>query len=154
MLPDDGDLVRGLGYITMFSAWLEEDIDDILRQMAPVQDFGEQIQRFPISRKLRHAADLVRLLKSDELGDLAAGLDQVAELFEDRNEFVHGRIYANPEQGTLLQSGRQGIPTRQVTSGEAYDLANEIWGSRAVFIGPQVIRLPRAVNEYLERQKA
>ena len=60
MLTDDGDIVRGLGFVSMYSAWVEEDVDDLLRAMAPVEPFDERKQRWPISRKLNNAAELVR----------------------------------------------------------------------------------------------
>ncbi len=39
MLVDDGDIVRGLGFVSMYSAWVEEDVDDILRFLDPVEHF-------------------------------------------------------------------------------------------------------------------
>ncbi len=59
MLKDDGDIVRGLGFVSMYSAWVEEDIDDILRLLDPVEPmiFGitEEIllgHRFSVCRVL------------------------------------------------------------------------------------------------------
>jgi len=42
MLPDDKDIIRGLGFVTLYSAWVEEAVDDLLRQMAQLEPFDEK----------------------------------------------------------------------------------------------------------------
>jgi hypothetical protein len=150
VLKDDGDTVKALGFVTMYSAWLEEDVDDLLRCLDVVEPFTEDIQRWPISRKLTHAADLVRRLDSDEVRDLPDALEDARQLFERRNDVVHGRIYAGHDRKDYLQSGRRHIPPRVVTSAELYELANQIWEYRGAFLGPPLFRLPRAVRGYLD----
>ena len=153
MLKDDGDLVKALGYVSMYSACLEEDVDDLLRVLKEVEPFDEGKQRWPISRKLGHTATIVRRLESDEIRDLPQDLEEAGELFERRNEVIHGRIYAGPNQRDYLQSGRPAVPVREITSAEVYQLANEIWGYRGAFTGPPLFRLPRAIAGYLENRE-
>lgn len=148
-LADDGDIVRGLGFVTMYAAWVEEDVDDVLRLVSPIEPFDEEIQRWPISRKLRHAAKVIRVLKSGELAGLPEVLEGAVGLFERRNEFVHGRIYAGLDRADYIKGGRPKSPTKAITSAELYTLANEFWEYRGHFIGPQLFRLPRAVSEFL-----
>lgn len=148
MLQDDGDLVRALGFVSMYAAWLEEDVDDLLRELHKIEAFDNTVQRWPISRKLRHAAAIVRRLDSDEVRELPNHLEEASELFERRNEVIHGRIYAGPNQRDYLQSGRPDVPTREINSAEVYQLANEIWGYRGAFTGPPIFRLPRAIAAY------
>ena len=87
MVADDGDLVRGLGFVTMYSAWLEEEVDELLRALDPIEQFDDATQRWPISRKLDHAAALVRRLNSAELGELVTAIGSAAELYTLANEF-------------------------------------------------------------------
>ena len=148
MVPDDGDIVRGLGFVSMYSAWVEEDVDDLLRIMSSVEPFDEKKQRWPISRKLKNAADLVRSINSSELDGLPEALEYAISLFERRNELVHGRIYAGHDNIDYVQSGRPNIPTRAITSAELYELANEFWEYRGNLIGPQLFRLPRAIGAF------
>lgn len=149
MLHDDGDLVRGLGFVAMYSAWVEEDVDDVLRMLSPVEPFDEKKQRWPISRKLTHAAQVVRRLPSAELQRLPEALEFGATLFVRRNEAVHGRIYAGHDRVDYLQSGRPNKPTRPVQSSELYQLANDFWDYRGNLTGPQFFRLPRAIEEFV-----
>ena len=147
-LADDGDIVRGLGFVTMYAAWVEEDVDDLLRMMQSIEPFEEKKQRWPVSRKLEHAAKIVRRLNSDELENLPEALEGAVALFERRNEYVHGRIYAGHDRVDYIKGGRPNAPTIPITSEELYALANELWNYRGHFIGPQLFRLPRAISSH------
>ncbi len=59
MIPDDGDIIRGLGFVTLYSALAEESVDNLLRCIKNIEPFDEQKQRLPISQKLIHAAKIV-----------------------------------------------------------------------------------------------
>jgi hypothetical protein len=146
MVQDDGDIVRGLGFVTMYSAWVEEEVDNLLRIMSPVEPFTERVQRWNISRKLTHAAGIVRHLNSSELNGLPEALEIGLRLFERRNEVIHGRIYASlVDRADYVQSGRPDVPTRPITSAELYQLANDFWNYKGHLINPQHFRLPHAV---------
>ena len=145
MLPDDGDVVRGLGFVTMYSAWVEDDVDDLLLLLRPIKAFNEKIQRWPISKKLEHAAKIVEHLECGEFETLPDELRKGIGLFEKRNEVIHGRIYAGFDKRTYVRSGRPNAPTRPITSAELYNLANKFHDYRARLIGPQYSLLPRAI---------
>ena len=147
-LQDDGDIVKGLGFVSMYAAWVEEDVEDVLRLLHSVEPYDDEKQRWPISRKLKHAASLVERLKSDELADLPKALRYGVDLFERRNEFIHGRIYAGHDKKEYLRSGRDAKTIRNITSAELYELANTFWEYRGNLIGPQLFRLPRAIAKY------
>ncbi len=145
-LGDDGDIVRGLGFVSMYSAWIEEDVDDILRLLSSVSTYGEKEQRWPVSRKLVHAAKVVRSLNSNELDHLPEALEYAVKLMDRRNEYIHGRIYAGQNRIDYIQGGRPNSPTKPVTSAELYEFANELLAFRGSLIGPQLFRLPRAIR--------
>jgi len=150
-LLDDGDVARGLGFVTMYSAWVEDDVDELLRVLEPVEPFDDAVQRLPISRKLTHTARLVRPLHNAELAELPPALEAARDLFEKRNAVVHGRIYAGQDRIDYIQSGRPDVARRPIDSAELYDLANEFWEYRGHLIGPLVVRLPRAVAQHVHR---
>ena len=74
------------------------------------------------------------------------------QLFEKRNEVIHGRTYAGFDKHDYLKSSRKDILTRKVSSEELYQLANEFWDFRGNLIGPQIFRLPRAIQIYLNEK--
>ena len=149
MLQDDGDIVRGLGFVTMHSAWVEEEVDNLLRQLSVLEEFDEKKQRWPISRKLKHAEELVLRLNSSELKYLPEALRAAADLFERRNDVIHGRIYAGYDRTDYMQSGRPNVPTREITSAELYQLANDFRNYSGGLFGPQLFRLPRAIEKFI-----
>ena len=54
-LVDDGDPVRGVGLVTIYAAYLEEQIDQLLTLLEVLEPFPSQEQRWPITRKLAKA---------------------------------------------------------------------------------------------------
>jgi len=149
MINDDGDIVKGLGFLTMYFAWVEDDVDNLLFAMHSIEPFDEREQRWPIRRKLNHATELVRRLNDEELEGLPEALEHASELFERRNEAVHGRIYAEQDREEYIKSGRPNVPTRPVSSEEFYQLANDVWDFRGALMGPLLYRLPRAIERFL-----
>ena len=57
MLNDDGDIVRGLGFVALYAAYLEEQVDNLLEALDRVESYDSVKQRWPISRKIKHAID-------------------------------------------------------------------------------------------------
>lgn len=51
-LVDDGDVVRGVGYVTIYAAYLEEEIEEYLRFLAPIEPVGKAL-RAPASSHQR-----------------------------------------------------------------------------------------------------
>jgi len=151
-LQSDGDVVRGLGFVTLYASYAEEEVDGLLEQLNELDAFDEAKRRWPISRKLRHALDLLRSLESRELLDLERALEAGPELFNWRNEVVHGRIYGGFDRGDTLRSGRAGVPDRLIEAGELYELANQFMSYKGAIYGPTVFRLRRALEAYRDRR--
>ena len=152
MLKDDGDIVHGIGFVALYSAYLEEQIDNLLVLLSPVEEFGEDKQRWQISRKIKHAKEVLKSIDFEGREDLVANLSTCKELFEDRNEFVHGRIYGNFDRPDILKSGRPNTPDREVNSIELYELANECHDFITAIYRPTIIKIPRAIEDYLNEK--
>ncbi len=41
----DGDVVRGLGMLTLHSAYAEEELDSLLKSLDAIEPFTERVQR-------------------------------------------------------------------------------------------------------------
>lgn len=131
-LTDDGDIVRGLGYVTLYAAYIEEAIDECVKvSVAHDPAPPKNIDRFKISQRMAYVRD--RLLTADslpnELRHFPSLLDQIGNLLEHRNEVVHGRIYgALQGAGDELRPGRPSGVVRSISSDELYALANAMFG--------------------------
>jgi len=150
MVKDDGDIVRGLGFVALYAAYLEEQIENLLMMLAPVEAYDEEKQRWPISKKIKHAVKVLGILDTTEFPNFATDLRTCLDLFEDRNQLIHGCIYANFDRPDTLKSGRPNIPDREVSSKELYTLATEFADFRSAIYARTIIKIPRAVVKYLE----
>ena len=150
MLEDDGDIVRGLGFVALYSAYLEEQIDNLLLLLGPIEEFGEDKQRWQTNRKIKHVKSVLDAIEFEGKDELITDLGTCKELFEDRNKFVHGRIYGNYDRPDILKSGRPNTPDQEIQSDELYKLANECDDFIAAVYRPMVIRIPRAIEQYLD----
>lgn len=145
MLNDDGDIIRGLGFVALYSAYLEEQIDNLLFMLNAVAEFTDEEQRWPVSRKIKKAKAVAAEVVFEGRDDLLRILDAAKDAFEKRNQFVHGRIYANFDRPDTLKSGRPNTPDREIVSAELYDLANCFSDLRGEVYRPMILKIPRAL---------
>ena len=136
VLQNDNDIVRGLGFVALYSVYVEEQIDNLLFMLSEVEEFTEEEQRWPINRKIKKAKSIANKLEFEGRDDLFANLDAAKNAFEKRNKIIHGRIYANFDRPDTLKSGRPNTPDRVVEAGELYDLANYFDGLRGEIYRP------------------
>lgn len=147
MLQDDNDIVRGLGFVALYSAYLEEQIDNLLFMLSEVEELKDQEQRWNVSRKIKKAKSIVSKLDFESRNDLIANLDAAKKAFEDRNKIVHGRIYSNFDRPDTLKSGRPNTPDRIVEPAELYKLANYFGDLRGRIYRPMIFEIPRVLRQ-------
>jgi len=147
MIQDDGDMVRGLGFVVMHSAHLEGWVNELLFHLDSIEEYTEKQQRWPITRKIEKIKSI--LSKIDDLlaKEICDDLDLCSANFEWRNELVHGRIYAPEYHEDNLQSSRPNVPNRKADSEELYMLANNLKELSRRIYGPTIVRLPRLIEK-------
>ena len=145
-IDNDGDEIRGLGFVTLYAGYLEEQIDELLFMIQPLEPFPEVEQRWRVSRKIEKARRLIAILYFETQQDLLNDLARLPDLFEWRNEVIHGRIYGNFDRRSTLRSGRPNVPERDISAAELYDLANTLDAARNALIRPMVFKIPRALQ--------
>ena len=148
---DDGDIIRALGYVCLYSAYLEEGIQTILKILIDtgfIEDRRGRRLEAPSSKQVEmiKAAAMEKLQPlGTELVHLPDLLDAVLEMFDDRNTFIHGRVYAT-EQGDVRKSGRDGAVDEPANSSELYDLVNRIEAAMSAINAAHMFQLPRLIN--------
>ena len=146
-IANDGDPVRGLGFVALKAAYLEEQVDNLLLMLDQVEPYPEQEQRWTVSRKIDKAKRVVAMLAFEHQANLLEVLEMAAQLFELRNEVIHGRMYGNHDRPATLKAGRPGIPDRRIDSAELYDLANRLADSQDELVRPMIFEIPRAIQQ-------
>lgn len=148
MLQNDSDIIRGLGFVALYSAYLEEQIDNLLFMLGDRENFTDEEQRWPVSRKIKKAKSIVSKIGFEGREDLLATLDAAIDAFDKRNKIVHGRIYANFDRPDTLKSGRPTTPDRVVEPAELYDLANYFCDLRGEIQRPMIFRILGALASH------
>ena len=148
-LNDDGDLIRALGYVALYAAYLEEAIDDVLLAVCIVnKDADRKKLRWPVSRKI----DFINQSMEDwdnlsaELSRFTKIIVMLSELLERRNLYIHGRIYADRKSGDILKPAREGYPEIPAMSSDLYSLANDLFGARNLCQHTSEFAIPRYAN--------
>ena len=147
MPQNDGDIVRGLGFVTLYSAYVEEQIDNLLFMLNEIEEFTKNEQRWPVSRKIRKAKSIATNFEFSGRDDLVANLDAATDAFEGRNRIVHSTHYANFDRPDTLRSGRADEPDKNVEADELYDLANYFGDLRGEIYRPMIFSIPRALHD-------
>ena len=134
-LKDDGDTVRGLGFVTLYAAYMEEAVDECA-QVLLAHDPGppERFERQPISERAKYVGERLKAYAPlpEELDGLPNVLNLVADAWGRRNEVIHGRIYGGLQgEADELRPGRKDGAARPISSVELYQLANELFSTLA-----------------------
>lgn len=116
----EGDLIRPLGLVTLYCAYAEEELDNLLQALSIVEKPSERKRRWTIGQKLARARRLIQRLESDEL---LAALLEGRRLFERRNDLIHRCLHA----GGRLASNREGSPEEHLTAHDLTAFAESIF---------------------------
>jgi len=146
MPEDDGDIVKALGFVALHASYLEEQIENLVDLLVPIKKYSKGWQ---ISDKIVHTKKAIRKLNEEEFIALLADLDTCLDIFLDRNDLLHGRIYGGINRPDTLSSSREDVPDREVNSRELYQLANEMDDFRTAIYRPMILALPNAIEDYL-----
>jgi len=143
----EGDLIRPLGLVTLYSAYAEGELDDFIELMSVAEPYDDEKRQWSVGRKLVHARKLLGDLRVQDTQSAIALVDEGRTLFEGRNALVHGRLYA----GGRLVSNRRGTSERRVTAEEITQLAERIfnwkeriWAYRCKSLAPHLASVGRS----------
>ena len=143
----DNDIVKALGFVALYAAYVEESVDVVMDRLSLTKEITDKERRWPTSRKINWCIEVLESLESEELNELITLLNETKDVLEERNEVIHGRIYAGNERSDNLKSGRPGMPEREVSADELYDLAEELFSLQAAVPNINSFATMRAIAE-------
>ena len=149
----DNDIIKALGYVALYSAYLEEGIDIVMQRLSSIKNIKKSDHKLPTSQKIKWCKSVLSSLQNDELNDLINLLEDSKALLEERNEVIHGRIYANNDRSEILKSGRKNIEDREVTASELYDLAEEIFKVQAAVPNIYYFETMKSISKFKNAQR-
>lgn len=118
----EGDIIRPLGLVTLYSGYAELEIDSLLESLSGLGQLDDQALRWPVGQKLAKAREIIDSLDSEKLIELRQKLDEAVALFDRRNALVHGVIFASTSVVRSRVSGREQIVTPDALTGLAHEI--------------------------------
>ena len=85
----ENDEVRGLGFVTLHSVYLETRIHELLLLFSPIEAYPEEHHTWPIDRKIKQVRKRLKKLDSEILEELRENLNECKIHFVWRNDLVH-----------------------------------------------------------------
>ena len=131
-MTDDGDIIRGIGFVTVYSAHLEDRLTNLIQLSTEFKK-----KKFPWNLKDR-AISLRKLLieqfdttpdyigKAQDRNQVIQTLNAVEIITEERNIIIHSALISN-QTGDVTQKNCRDNTETEIKSAEAYELANYIW---------------------------
>jgi hypothetical protein len=141
MVEDDGDIIKGVGHVTINSAYLEESVNKLLVQLSIIEKFDDKKRKLPVSAKIKRAQKILGSLDDPLATEISDTLDQCSDHFEWRNGIIHGLIKSPDYHENNLESLRPNEPDRKLGSEEIYMLANSLENLRIALNSPMLFRL-------------
>jgi hypothetical protein len=135
-LHDDGDIIKGLGFVALHSAYQEGVIDECAEALTEIdQKPPAKLHNWSAKRRAEYCIKQLKHLKgtglSDEIKELIDLLKVSQALLDKRHDVIHGRIYAKFGGPDNHKQGRPDKTKKEITAAELYALANEFtenWG--------------------------
>jgi len=108
--------------LTVHATYTEGELENLLGVLSDYEPVSERALRWPPSQKLKLAQDVIRRINHPGLAELLELLPEIATLFEKRNDFIHGGIFAGIDgPHRLYRNGKE----RHITADEVYALASQ-----------------------------
>ena len=122
----DNDIIKALGFVTLYSAYVEESIDILIDKLSFVEKVKSKKNKWSVSRKIKWCIDTIKSFKNENLIGLVNLLKDTKKILRKRNDVVHGRVYPGNDRNYILKSARKEVD-RNVSPDELYDLAEDLF---------------------------
>ena len=119
----DGDLVRPLGFVTLYAAYAEQEICELVRLLCDMDDLPEKWFRKSVGWKLKTVVGKLDRVQAGAIPDLIVAVSDARHLFNQRNDLIHGLLFS----GGRLVSLDPDVPDQRVTPDQVAALADALF---------------------------
>lgn len=150
MIDKDDDEVRAIGFVTIYSSYLESTIHELLVELSGVIEYSGNDFNWTIGRKIDEAIKRLKKLNRSEGLALIELLRNCKKVILKRNEVVHSKVLAKEYNDNNLISIRPGVAPREIDADEIYELAIAIDSLESGILRTLVFRIPAEVAAYVK----
>ena len=144
----DNDEIRAMGYVALYSGYLEEAIGDCFVRLKCF-DTQRTDKTWQVSARIESCARAIGTLPcTEDLDAILADLEQTASVLGDRNTVIHSPLYGQIESTNVRHAPRPADERRFVTADQVYDLAEELRAFSEAFAA-YAAQLPRFIDAAL-----
>ncbi|HAU1249845.1 TPA: hypothetical protein F8R87_08495 [Legionella pneumophila] len=132
---DDGDIIRGVGFVAVYSAYLEDEVVELIELTAHITSLRKNIHQLSLTDQAKHLRKVFKKLfeethdwigKKEEQTQTAHILKIVEKITSERNQTIHSQLISN-QAGIITQKNRRLNTKNQIKSADVYNLANYIF---------------------------
>lgn len=132
---DDGDVIRGVGFVAVYSAYLEDEIAELIELTMNLTPLRKNIHQLSLTDQAKHLRKALQKLfkethhwngKEAEQTQTAHTLKVVEKITPERNQAIHSQLISN-QAGIITQKNRRLNTQGQIKSSDVYELANYIF---------------------------
>lgn len=151
---DDGDIVKAIGFVAIYSALLEDAIEILYDQVNTISPFKKNTSRIRerIGSLLKKIESHMKSLPDAECkkinqiaSELYNLLKEASLRVDERNSIIHSRISAD-NKGNVITENKNGITPIQ--SKEIYELAESLLFLQGSFRSKQWDSIPRLLKSF------
>lgn len=134
-ISDDGDVIRGVGFVAVYSAYLEDEIAELIALTTNIIPLRKNIHQLCLTDQAKHLRKVLKKLfkethdwigKEEEQTQTAHILKIVEKITPERNQTIHSQLISN-QAGIITQKNRRLGTEIQIKSADVYNLANYIF---------------------------
>ena len=155
---DNGDIVRAVGFVTIYGAYLEDRIAELIDMIKNVISLKENITGFSASNQVKHLLTAFKnayniapdyLTKQQELEQVVSILSAVGGHLKDRHVVIHSTLISKSGGDVIIRKNRRTDTEEQVESKEVIDLANDLFDLQSQINGLKfpIKRLVQALSK-------
>ncbi|CAM3016765.1 hypothetical protein [Legionella worsleiensis] len=132
---DDGDVIRGVGFVAVYNAYLEDNIAELIEITTQITSLKKNIQKLSLSDQAKHLSKALAKLfkethdwngKEEDQAQTKQVLKNVEKITVERNKTIHSVLISN-QAGVVTQKNRRLNIESKINSTDVYDLANYIF---------------------------
>lgn len=134
-ISDDGDVIRGVGFVAVYSAYLEDEIAELIELTTGLVSLRKNIHQLCLTDQAKHLLKGLKKLfiethywigKEQEQEQTEHLLKAVEKITPERNQVIHSQLISN-RVGIITQKNRRLGIEIQIKSADVYQLANYIF---------------------------
>lgn len=132
---DDDDIIRGVGFVAVYSAYLEDEVVKLIELTTHIMPLRKNIHQLSLADQAKHLRKILKKLfeqtndwidKKEEQTQTAHILKIVEKITLKRNQIIHSQLISN-QAGIITQKSRRLKTENQIKSADVYELANYIF---------------------------